>query len=52
MLADPPPYRALVPSLREWTSIARVVAETLTEPQMALGKQILNRIDAQTGTEP
>ena len=43
IFADP----AVVPSLREWTSIARVVAETLTEPQLALGNDILDRIDEQ-----
>jgi hypothetical protein len=31
-------------SLREWTSIARVVGETLTGPQQALGDDILKRI--------
>jgi hypothetical protein len=36
----------IVQSLREWTSIARVVGETLTRPQQALGDDILNRIDA------
>ena len=41
ILADP----GVLPSLREWTSIALVVAETLTEPQMALGNDILDRID-------
>ncbi len=35
----------IVRSLREWTSIARVVGQTLSEPQKALGKDILNRID-------
>ncbi|MEE4160901.1 MAG: hypothetical protein V2I25_00240 [Woeseiaceae bacterium] len=41
-------------SLREWTSIARVVGETLTGPQQALGHDILQRIDGtgsgKTGT--
>jgi hypothetical protein len=45
ILADP----HIVPTLREWTSIARVVAETLTDPQVALGNDILDRIDAQSG---
>ena len=37
---------AIAQSLREWTSIARVVGETLTGPQQALGDDILERIDA------
>ena len=48
ILAD----RELVPSLREWTSISRVVAVTLSEPQIALGNDILKRIDEQTGVRP
>jgi hypothetical protein len=39
-------------SLREWTSIARVVGETLTEPQQALGDDILKRIEGHDGKEP
>lgn len=35
----------IVRSLREWTSIALVVAETLSGPQQVLGNDILNRID-------
>jgi hypothetical protein len=34
----------IVQSLREWTSIARVVGETLTVPQQSLGNDILNRL--------
>jgi hypothetical protein len=40
ILANP----EIAQSLREWTSIARVVGETLTEPQQALGDDILNRL--------
>ena len=32
-------------SLREWTSIARIVGETLAGPQQALGNDILRHID-------
>lgn len=39
-------------NLREWTSIARVVGETLTEPQQALGNDILKRIDGQEVERP
>ena len=42
ILTDP----EIVRSLREWTSIALVVAETLSGPQQALGNDILDRIDA------
>lgn len=35
----------IVPALREWTSIARIVGTTLTEPQKALGRDILRQID-------
>ncbi|MDX1498461.1 MAG: hypothetical protein R3176_01105, partial [Woeseiaceae bacterium] len=45
ILADP----EIVRTLREWTSIARVVGQTMTEPQKALGQDILNRID---GADP
>ena len=41
ILANP----EIVPSLREWTSVVRVVGDTLTEPQQALGEDILKRID-------
>lgn len=41
ILADPEIAR----SLREWTSIALVVAETLSGPQQELGNDILSRID-------
>ena len=37
----------IVPSLREWTSIALVVGTTLTEPQKALGSDILRQIDGE-----
>lgn len=43
ILADPEIAR----SLREWTSIALVVAETLSGPQQALGNDILNRMDGE-----
>lgn len=43
---------AIVPSLREWTSIVRVVGETLTEPQQTLGDDILKRIDEQAVARP
>jgi hypothetical protein len=42
----------IVPSLREWTSIARVVGETLTRPQQALGGDILQRIDGNAAKTP
>lgn len=42
VLSDP----EIVRTLREWTSIARVVGQTLTEPQKVLGQDILHRIDA------
>ena len=45
ILANP----EIVPALREWTSIARVVGTTLTEPQKALGEDILRRIDGDAG---
>ena len=37
--------RELVASLQEWTSIARIVGITLSEPQKAVGDEILRRID-------
>ena len=37
----------IVPSLREWTSIARVVGTALTESQKALGSDILRQIDGE-----
>jgi len=37
----------IVPTLSEWTSIARVVGTTLTEPQKALGSDILRQIDGE-----
>jgi hypothetical protein len=42
----------IVPSLREWTSIVRVVGETLTGPQQALGDDILQRIDGAPDARP
>jgi hypothetical protein len=42
----------IVPSLREWTSIARVVGESLTQPQQALGVDILQRIDENWANTP
>lgn len=48
VLANP----AIVPGLREWTSIARVVGETLTEPQQTLGDDILKRIDQEAVAQP
>lgn len=42
----------ITPSLREWTSIARVVGETLTQPQQALGEDILQRIDESGVNKP
>jgi hypothetical protein len=39
----------LVPALREWTSIARIVGKTLTEPQKTLGAEILRAIDGEAG---
>jgi hypothetical protein len=43
VLANP----EIVPTLREWTSIARVVGTTLTEPQKSLGEDILERLDGE-----
>ena len=42
----------IVRSLREWTSIARVVGTTLTKPQKALGDAILARIDKKAAVQP
>ena len=42
----------IVPSLREWTSVVRVVGETLTGPQQALGDDILKRIDGEANAKP
>lgn len=44
ILANP----ELVPSLREWTSIALVVGTTLTKPQTVLGGDILRQIDGES----
>jgi hypothetical protein len=41
ILANP----EIAPSLREWTTLSRVVGELLTEPQQALGDDILKHID-------
>jgi hypothetical protein len=46
ILTDP----EIVRSLREWTSIALVVAETLSGPQQVLGNDILDRIN-ETGDD-
>jgi hypothetical protein len=35
----------IAPSLREWTTLSRVVGELLTEPQQTLGEDILKHID-------
>lgn len=40
-------HAEIAPTLREWTSIARVVGTTLVEPQIALGKDILRQIDGE-----
>ena len=45
ILANP----EIASSLREWTSISRVVGETLTGPQQLLGRDILQRIDSARG---
>ena len=41
ILANP----EIAPSLREWTTLSRVVGELLTEPHQALGDDILKHID-------
>jgi hypothetical protein len=42
ILSDP----EIVAALREWTSIARVVGEVLTEPQRSVGEELIRRIEA------
>jgi len=41
-----------LPSLREWTSMSRIVGTTLTEPQKLLGEDILNHIDRDMEAQP
>jgi hypothetical protein len=48
ILANP----EITQSLREWTSIALVVAETLSGPQQELGQDILNRINVSGVRKP